>query len=92
MISSYLITFINILFDLMLFAIIARVLLSWMPSGGPSRIKMLLHDITEPILGPFRAVIPRIGMIDISPIVAIFVLDLMRTLLLYLFAYLLAAA
>jgi len=33
-----------------------------------------LHQITEPILAPLRQVIPRIGMIDITPMVAIFIL------------------
>ena len=91
MISTYLVTFINILFDLMFFAILARVLLSWMPSEGASKVKSLLHDVTEPILGPFRSFIPKIGMIDISPIAAIIVLDIVRTLLLYMFSFLLSS-
>lgn len=62
--------------------------MSWMPSGGPSKIKSVLYDITEPVLGIFRKIIPRIGMLDVSPIVAIFALDLAKNMVLYLVGYL----
>ena len=39
---------------------------------------MALHEVTEPILAPLRNVIPRIGMIDISPLVAIILLQIIR--------------
>jgi len=35
-----------------------------------------LHEITEPILAPIRQFMPRLGMIDLSPLVAIIVLNL----------------
>lgn len=76
--------FVQILFDLMSFAILARVILSWFAAGGGnggSRIKMLLYDITEPVLGIFRKIIPRMGMIDISPLVALLVLDFVKIVL-----------
>ncbi|MBU0667898.1 YggT family protein [Patescibacteria group bacterium] len=78
----FIIRFVGILFDLISFAIIARILLSWMPSGGGEKIRFILRDITEPILGPFRKIVPRLGMIDISPIVALIALDLLRGILL----------
>lgn len=37
---------------------------------------VVLHDVTEPILAPLRQVIPRIGMLDFSPMVAIILLNL----------------
>ena len=77
----FLINFVGILFDLMSFAIIARVLLSWTHSSGAARIKTVIHDITEPVLAPFQRPIFRVGMIDLSPIVALFVLDFVRTIL-----------
>jgi YggT family protein len=89
MIIQYFATFISILFDLMFFAILARILMSWMPGGGSSNIRSFLHDITEPILGPFRKFIPRIGMMDISPIAAIFALEFVRYLVMELLKYLL---
>ena len=85
---QFLQTFVRIFFDLLSFAIIARVVLSWLQSSGAGRLKMVIYDVTEPVLGPFRRVIPRVGMIDISPIVALLCLDISKTICLYLISYL----
>jgi YggT family protein len=50
--------------------------MSWVPSIQQSSFGRLLGRICEPYLEPFRKIIPPIGMIDISPIVAIFVLNI----------------
>ena len=42
---------------------------------------ILLYDVTEPILAPLRRVVPRIGMIDITPIVAIFLMNFVSQVL-----------
>jgi YggT family protein len=84
MISEYLAIFIGVFTDLLTFAIIARVLLSWFPNSGAENIKMMLNDITEPFLSIFRKIVPRIGMIDITPIVAILALDLLKYILISL--------
>jgi YggT family protein len=58
--------------------IIAYVLLSWFPiSGFIEDVRNVLATIVEPYLGVFRRVVPPLGMVDISPIVAIFVLQLL---------------
>lgn len=49
-------------------------MLSWFPNARESAIGQFLARICEPYLDPFRKIIPPIGMIDISPIVAILVL------------------
>ncbi|SDW86483.1 YggT family protein [Paenibacillus sp. CF384] len=57
------------------YMIIAYVLLSWLPSLRESFIGELLGKLVEPYLAPFRRFIPNIGgVIDISPIVALFAL------------------
>ncbi|WP_188893021.1 YggT family protein [Paenibacillus radicis (ex Gao et al. 2016)] len=57
------------------FLIIAYVLLSWLPNARESFIGQMLGKVVEPYLGIFRKFIPPIGgMLDISPIVAIFAL------------------
>jgi len=60
--------------NLLIFAIFARSILTWFPidRGGP--VFQALDAITEPILQPLRRIVPLIGMIDITPMVAIFVL------------------
>lgn len=55
-------------------ALIIFILLSWFPNARESAIGQFLARICEPYLEPFRKIIPPIGMIDISPIVAILVL------------------
>ncbi|MBE4908804.1 YggT family protein [Bacillus luteolus] len=57
------------------YALIAYILMSWFPNARESRIGQFLTKICEPYLEPFRKIIPPLGMIDISPIVAIFVLN-----------------
>ena len=37
---------------------------------------IFLHDITEPILAPLRQFLPRLGMLDLSPLLAIILLNL----------------
>ncbi|MCP8616588.1 YggT family protein [Salirhabdus salicampi] len=58
------------------FAIIAYILLSWFPGARESAIGQFLAKIVEPYLEPFRKIIPPLGMIDFSPIVAIITLRL----------------
>jgi YggT family protein len=56
--------------------IIGYVLLSWFPGSGLlGDIRAVLAGIVEPYLNLFRRFIPPLGMIDISPIVAILVLN-----------------
>jgi len=49
-------------------------MLSWFPMGEGNPLVRILDDITEPILAPLRKVVPRFGMIDITPMVAFLVL------------------
>lgn len=65
---------VGLLIQILAFAIFARAILSWFPidRGGP--VFQALDAVTEPILDPLRRIIPRIGMIDISPMVAMLLL------------------
>ncbi|MCM3357023.1 MULTISPECIES: YggT family protein [unclassified Psychrobacillus] len=58
------------------FALIIYIFMSWVPNVKESTVGQFLGRICEPYLEPFRKIIPPIGMIDISPIVAIFVLNI----------------
>ena len=60
-----------LLLQLMWFAIFARAIVSWFPVDPHGPLVRALDAITEPILEPLRRVVPRIGMIDITPMVAI---------------------
>jgi len=73
--------FIDLLFTALVFAIIARALISWFNLGPTNPLVRILNDVTEPVLAPLRRVIPTIGMIDITPIAAILLLQFAQHLL-----------
>jgi YggT family protein len=66
---------INTLQSIYSFMIIGYVLLSWLPNARDSFIGVFLGKLVEPYLGIFRRFIPPIGgMLDLSPIIALFAL------------------
>ena len=79
--SNYIETFVNILFNVLLFAILGRVLISWIDPMGNMRVTQILREITEPILAPIRSVLPSLGMIDLSPLVAMLLIQLLHSLI-----------
>ncbi len=76
-----LLNFVGVLFTVLQYAILARVLLSWFNLGPSNPVVAFLYGITEPILAPLRRVIPPMGMMDISPIVAWVLLLVLQTLI-----------
>ena len=68
--------------QIMVFAIFARAIMSWFPMSAGNPVVKFLFQVTEPILAPFRRIIPRFGMMDLSPLVAIIVLQVVATALL----------
>lgn len=81
-IQSALYYFVGWLGTILTAAIVIRALLSWFAMGNTSGpVFRLLDDITEPVMSPFRRVIPTLGMIDISPLVAILVIQFVTSLL-----------
>lgn len=58
--------------------LIIYILMSWIPASRESAFGQFLGRITEPYLGFFRRFIPPLGMIDISPIIAIYALNLIN--------------
>jgi len=76
--------FIRLLFDLLSLAILIRVILSWFNVNPFHPVVAFLDQITEPILGPLRRVIPPIGMMDVTPIVALVLLQVVEVILLSL--------
>jgi YggT family protein len=83
-----LIGLINLVFTLIYLAILGRIILSFvipMMGGRAHPILMNVYDslvqITEPILGPIRRVLPTFGMLDFSPLVAIILLQIIQWVL-----------
>ncbi|MEC2053710.1 YggT family protein [Peribacillus psychrosaccharolyticus] len=58
------------------FALIIYILMSWFPNARETAIGRFLATICEPYLAPFSKFVPSIGMLDLSPLVALIVLNL----------------
>jgi YggT family protein len=65
-------------FDFVRIAILVRVISSWLPISPYSPWIRWSYAVSEPILRPLRQVIPTLGMIDITPIVAYFLLGFIQ--------------
>lgn len=61
----------------------ARAVLSWFPVRSGSAlvtVNRLLADLTEPVLRPFRSIIPPAGPLDLSFMIVFFLLFIVRTI------------
>ena len=58
-------------------AIFVRAIVSWFDLDPRNPLIEMLDQITEPILAPLRRIVPRLGMIDITPLVAIILLQVL---------------
>jgi len=58
--------------------IVIRIVFSWGRVSYTNRIMRFLVDVTEPLLGPLRRIVPPLGWLDISPIVALLILWLFQ--------------
>jgi YggT family protein len=64
------------IYDLM---IVVYILLSWIPGAQDSPVGLLLARLVEPYLSVFRRLIPPLGMLDFSPLVALLALQFVKT-------------
>ncbi len=65
---------VGLLIQFLGFAIFARAMISWFPINRTGPVVKVLAAVTDPILDPLRKVIPPIGTIDITPMIAMFLL------------------
>lgn len=73
--------------QLLFYILIARILISWLFLAGlrndfVTRLDGVLSTFTEPLMRPLRRVIPPFGVLDITPIVAMLILYLLRRVIL----------
>lgn len=80
-VTGYFLYFVYIMVNILTYAIIIRALMSWFNPSPENPIVRFITEITDPILVPLSRVVPRIGMIDITPIVAIVLLNAIQWML-----------
>ena len=78
---AFLIDFLRLLCEVVSLAIIFRAILSWFSPRPTNILAVILYRVTEPLLAPLRRIIPRTGMFDFTPLVAIILLQLIARLL-----------
>jgi YggT family protein len=66
------------LLSIYLLLITIRIVFSWGMVSYTNRVMKFLVDVTEPLLGPLRRMIPPLGWLDISPLVAILIIWLFQ--------------
>jgi uncharacterized protein YggT (Ycf19 family) len=72
-------SFVNVFILVYILLIFAYIITSWIRlpySMNP--VQRFLHDVVEPYLRVFRRFLPPLGPLDLSPVVAVFVLELVR--------------
>lgn len=73
---------VNLVPNVFLFAILIQVILSWVSPGTYNPALSLIHSLTEPVLRPAQRLIPPISGLDLSPMVVMVGLTLLKMLLL----------
>lgn len=71
----------SLLFNIFIFSIFILALLSWFNPGNYHALYSLLTKLTQPILENCRKIVPNLGGIDISPLVALIILQLAKMML-----------
>lgn len=72
---------INLLLNLYLVAIVVRAVLTWINPDAYNPAMTILLALTEPVVRPFRAILPPISGIDLSPLAAIIAIQVLKMLI-----------
>jgi len=80
-VETNIILFVNLAFQLLIYLVIGRCILSFIKHNPYQPIIKFIYDITEPVMAPFRKIIPNAGGIDFSPILVILALSLAQKLI-----------
>jgi YggT family protein len=60
------------------FGLLAMIILSWVAPGGNNPALYLLHQLTEPVMAPFRKILPAMGGLDFSPILVFVIINVLQ--------------
>ncbi len=79
--NIFLSEFVRILGTVLYVAMLGRVILSWINLGPRNPVSVIIYQVTEPILQPIRRVMPKFGMLDLSPMIAIVLITFVQRIL-----------
>ena len=69
------------LLQVFVIALFVRIVLSWFspePGGPAAAVEGFLRTFTDPVLDPVRRIVPRTGMLDLSPVVVVVVVSVIQ--------------
>ena len=69
---------VGLLVNIYFFALLAMIILSWVAAGSNNPAIYLLHQITEPVMAPFRKLLPPMGGLDFSPILLFILINVIQ--------------
>lgn len=78
--EAYLITLVNLIVGALTILLIANALISFAPLEPWHPVRRFLNQLAEPILRPFRNILPPAGMFDLSPMVALIAIQILGQL------------
>lgn len=81
---------IDLVFQIYLVMLFVRIIGSWLPELQNYKVMQFINFYTDPYLNLFRKIIPPLGMIDLSPIAAIFCLGFIEQFVKYLAGFLIS--
>jgi YggT family protein len=76
----------GLLLNVYFFALLAMIILSWVAPGSNHPAIYLLHQLTEPVMAPFRNALPPMGGLDFSPILVFILINVLQIALRHLAA------
>lgn len=74
----------GLLVNIYFFALLGMIILSWVAAGSRHPAIYLLYQITEPVMAPFRKVLPPMGGLDLSPILVFVLINIIQIALRHL--------
>jgi YggT family protein len=80
----WLVSVIDVFFQVYMFMLFVRILSSWVPQLMEYKFMQFIAFYTDPYLNLFRSIIPPLGMIDISPILAFFSISILKDIIVFL--------
>jgi len=79
---TFFLGFLRLLCEVLTIVIFLRAIMSWISPDMTNGLARVLYQVTEPLLSPLRRIIPRVGLFDLTPLVAIILLQVISRLLL----------
>lgn len=68
----------SLLVKIYFFALLGMIILSWIAPGASNPAVYLMYQITEPVMAPFRSVLPAMGGLDFSPILVFILINIVQ--------------